>query len=151
MKLLITLFITAFSITAFAVTGQPWLTDFTLAKKEAAIHHKLILVNFSGSDWCGPCIRMKNEIFKAEAFEKYADDNLVLINADFPRAKKNQLSKDQIKKNELLAEKYNKDGKFPLTVLIDSEGKVLKKWEGFPNETSVKFIGEINSIVHASK
>lgn len=131
--------------------GQPWLTDYNQAKVNAASTHKLILISFSGSDWCGPCIRMKNEIFSKENFEAYADDHLVLVRADFPRAKKNQLSKDQVKMNELLAEKYNKGGKFPLTVLVNSEGKVLKEWDGYPNETPSKFVDEISSIVSASK
>ncbi len=131
--------------------GPTWFTDYTQAKTEAASSHKLVLINFSGSDWCGPCIRMKREIFGTETFEKYASDNLVLVHADFPRAKKNQLSKEQIKKNELLADKYDKEGKFPLTVLIDAQGKVLKEWEGLPNETPEKFINEISTIVNASK
>lgn len=137
--------------TAFVFAGPIWLTDYTQAKAEAASSHKLVLINFSGSDWCGPCIRMKKEIFGTETFEKYANDHLVLVRADFPRSKKNQLSKEQVKKNELLAEKYNKDGKFPLTVLVNAQGKVLKEWDGFPNETPAKFINEINSIVNASK
>lgn len=133
------------------LAGPKWHTDYNEAKTEADSTHKLVLINFSGSDWCGPCIRMKREIFDTEAFEKYSGDNLVLVRADFPRSKKNQLSKEQVKRNELLAEKYNKDGKFPLTVLVNTQGKVLKTWEGFPNETPVRFISEISSIINASK
>ncbi len=146
MKLLLISF-----VSAFFFVGPTWFTDYTQAKTEAVSSHKLVLINFSGSDWCGPCIRMKNEIFSTEAFEKYAGDNLILVRADFPRSKKNQLSKEQIQKNELLAEKYNKDGKFPLTVLVNAQGKVLKEWEGFPNETPARFINEISTIVNASK
>lgn len=140
-----------FLMSTFLFTGQTWLTDYNQAKKEASTAHKLILISFSGSDWCGPCIRMKKEIFGSESFNKYAEDNLVLVNADFPRAKKNQLDKDQTRKNEALAEKYNKDGKFPLTVLVNTDGKVLKEWEGYPNEAPAKFITEITPYVNASR
>jgi len=56
-----------------------WRTDFEKAKTEAKSEHKLILLNFSGSDWCGPCIRLKKDIFDSETFMKYADENLVLV------------------------------------------------------------------------
>ena len=72
-----------------SITG--WETDFENAKKKAEKEHKLILLNFSGSDWCGPCIRLKKEIFQSNSFINYADSNLVLVNADFPRNKKNKL------------------------------------------------------------
>ncbi|GGI25370.1 hypothetical protein GCM10008119_17320 [Pedobacter mendelii] len=124
--------------------------DFSEAKKQAKDTHKQILINFSGSDWCGPCIRLRKEILESESFEKYADANLLLVRADFPRQKKNQLPKEQIKLNESLAELYNKDGKFPYTVLVDENGKVLKSWDGFPDETPEAFIKEIE-ILKASK
>src|ERR1700744_6576761 len=90
-----------------------WLGNFNEAKQEAAKSHRLILINFSGSDWCGPCIRERKEILETSTFEGYAADHLVLVRADFPRQKKNQLSKAQVKLNESLADKYNPDGKFP--------------------------------------
>jgi len=127
-----------------------WNTDFGKAKQEAAQSHKLIVLNFSGSDWCGPCIRMKKEIFESDAFQKYAEQNLILVRADFPRLKKNQLSKEQIKLNEDLADKYDPEGKFPLTVLLDETGKVVKEWEGCPDESPEKFVNEINAFAHAA-
>lgn len=130
--------------------AQPtWLTHFEEGKVKAASSNKLIVLNFSGSDWCGPCIRLKKEIFESEDFASYASDNLVLVNADFPRYKKNELSKQQVKENEGLAEKYNKAGKFPFTVLLDAKGKILKQWDGLPNETPQQFIQEIKAVNHA--
>lgn len=129
---------------------SPWLTDFEKAKVEAAQSHKHILINFSGSDWCVPCIRMEKEIFESGNFDSYASEYLVLVRADFPRLKKHQLSKEQIKKNELLAEVYNPEGKFPLTVLTDEKGKVLKQWEGYKDEPAKEFIFEMNSAMHVS-
>jgi len=108
----------------------------TAAKKE----NKLILLNFSGSDWCGPCIKMEKEIFAHAAFEEYAAKNLVLVNADFPRLKKNRLNEKQTALNEALADKYNKTGIFPLTLLLDANGKVLQKWEGVPAANATSFL-----------
>lgn len=125
------------------LAATTWISDISTAKTQAAEQHKLILVNFSGSDWCGPCIRMKSEIFGGEAFSNFAAQKLVLVNADFPRMQKNKLSKDQQKRNDALAEKYNSQGKFPYTLLLDQNGKVLKTWEGLPKETSAKFTIEL--------
>lgn len=137
--------------TTFNVNSPEWMTDFDKAKTEAAGSGKLILLNFSGSDWCIPCIRLHKEIFQTEAFEKYAEEHLILVNADFPRLKKNQLSKEQIKKNEKLADKYNAGGAFPLTLLLDADGKVLKQWNGFPKGSAEEFRGEINALIHDHK
>jgi thioredoxin-related protein len=123
-----------------------WMGNFSEAQKQAKATHKQILINFSGSDWCGPCIRLRKEILESERFEKYASANLLLVRADFPRQKKNQLPKEQVKLNESLAEVYNKDGKFPYTVLVDENGKVLKSWDGFPNETPEAFLKEIVEV-----
>jgi thioredoxin-related protein len=124
--------------------GEGWGNDFAEAQKTAKAENKLILLNFSGSDWCGPCIQLKKEVFESETFKTFAGPKLVLVRADFPRLKKNQLEKSQQAKNDLMAEKYNQDGKFPLTVLINADGKVLHKWEGFQPNIS-KFIQEIES------
>jgi thioredoxin-related protein len=135
-----------FFIAIFLTTGVTWSGDFSDAQKQAAQEHKLILINFSGSDWCGPCIRLRKEILESSTFESYASDHLVLVRADFPRQKKDQLSKEQVKLNEALADKYNPDGKFPYTLLVDENGKVLKDWDGFPNETSDQFVSQISAI-----
>lgn len=145
MKLLAIYFLLALS------PSVTWLGDFSQAKTEATQKHKLILINFSGSDWCGPCIRLRKEILESGAFVNYASDHLVLVRADFPRQKKNQLSKEQVKLNEALADKYNTEGKFPYTLLIDENGKILKDWDGFPNETPEQFIAQISSFEQNSK
>lgn len=131
--------------------GPEWLTDFNQATTEARNKHKLIVLNFSGSDWCIPCIRMHSDIFESKSFKKLAEENLVLVNADFPRLKKHTLSKEQVKKNEEIAEKYNPKGQFPLTLLINENGQVLKKWEGLPKESAADFTNEISAFLHGSK
>ena len=121
---------------SFLFSNVNWETDFNKAQHSAQSEHKYILVNFSGSDWCGPCIRMHKEIFDNNSFTQYAADHLVLVNADFPRLKKHELSKEQQKQNDKLADKYNKNGIFPLTVLLNADGKVLKEWQGLPPVSS---------------
>ena len=144
MKLLVILF------TFFLSSNVSWLGDFNDAKTQANTTHKLILVCFSGSDWCGPCIRERKEILESAAFESFAAEHLILVRADFPREKKNQLSKEQTKLNDALADKYNPDGKFPYTLLIDTNGKVLKDWDGFPNESPENFVVQIATFIHAT-
>ena len=142
MKLLVLFF------TLLLASDVTWSGDFDAAKTEASKSHKLILVNFSGSDWCGPCIRERKEILENPAFENYASDHLVLVRADFPRQKKNQLTPEQTKLNDALADKYNPDGKFHYTLLIDENGKVLKDWDGFPNESPEQFVAQIAAFIH---
>jgi thioredoxin-related protein len=127
--------------------GVNWLGNFDIAKTTAQKEHRLILINFSGSDWCGPCIRLRKEILESDTFEQYASTHLILVRADFPRQKKNQLSKEQVKLNDALADKYNADGKFPFTLLVDENGKVLQTWDGFPGVSPAQFVADINSYV----
>lgn len=102
--------------------------------------HKKILLYFSGSDWCGPCIKFKKNFIEQPEFVEFSTESLLLLNADFPRKKANQLSKEAIKENEMLAEKYNPKGLFPYVLLLDEEGNVIKKWESLPKESLTEFI-----------
>jgi thioredoxin-related protein len=129
----------------------PWQPNFETAKKIAKEKHEFILLNFSGSDWCGPCMRLRKEILDNEVFVKMADTTLVLVNADFPRNRKNQLDAETRKQNDALADKYNPDGKFPLTLLLDADGKVLKEWDGLPDESAMEFSDEVENVCYANK
>ena len=128
-----------------------WHYNLDEAKQIAKKEHRHILLNFSGSDWCGPCIRMHNEIFESEVFKKMADTELVLVNADFPRKKKNQLSQLQQGINNVMADQYNSQGKFPYTLLLDANGKVLKDWDGFPNQSPEDFTIEVRNRIYADR
>lgn len=128
-----------------------WHYNLEEAKQLAKKEHRHILLNFSGSDWCGPCIRMHKEMFETEVFKKMSDKDLVLLNADFPRMKKNQLSPKQQELNNAIADKYNAKGSFPFTVLLDENGKVLKEWDGFPKEKLDEFVEEIKNAIDADK
>ena len=107
-----------------AATGD-WLLNIEEAKQAAADKGAPILMVFSGSDWCRPCIQMKQEVWDSPAFQEYAREALVLLQLAFPARKKNQLSPEQTAHNEAMAEQYNSKGEFPTAVLIDAEGKEI--------------------------
>jgi thioredoxin-related protein len=107
------------------VNAQEWQTDFEKAKEIATKKNQKIILNFSGSDWCAPCIKLDREIWQSDEFKSYAKDNFVLLKADFPRRKNNKLSEEQQAKNNKLAETYNSNGHFPFVVVLDNNGNVL--------------------------
>jgi len=135
-------------ITFFVSNGrsQNWETNFDKAKEIASKENKPIILVFQGSDWCAPCIKLDHEVWSTEIFKKYAATHYVMLQADFPRKKKNTLSKEQTQANAKLFEKYNKNGVFPFVVILNNTGKVL-------GETSYKktgpeiYIKEINSFL----
>ena len=104
-----------------------WNTDLSNALQQAKTANKPVLAVFSGSDWCKPCIMLKQEVFDQPEFAQYAQDRLVLARFDFPRSKKNKLSASETRLNEQAAAQLNKEGAFPLVVLLSPEGKVLAK------------------------
>lgn len=124
-----------------------WHVNMQEAMEIAQKEHRYILLNFSGSDWCGPCILLRKEVLDAPAFTAFADTSLVLVNADFPRTKKHQLSKEQQQENDRLADRYDPQGKFPLTLLLNANGKVIEQWEGNPSLTPAEFSTRIRSAI----
>jgi thioredoxin-related protein len=131
--------------------GQTWHTNMEEAKELAHKEHRHVLLNFSGSDWCGPCMLLRKDILDQPAFMQLADSELVLINADFPRRKKNQLTSEQQRLNERLADQYNSHGQFPLTLLLTADGKVLKRWEGNPGISPELFSKQVQGAIDADK
>ncbi len=113
--------------TAKAEAPAGWLTDLGAAQAQAKATNRPILAVFSGSDWCKPCIMYEQEVFAKPEFTAYAKDKLVLAHFDFPRLKKNQPTAAQLKLNEAAAAQLNREGDFPLAVLIAPDGKVLAK------------------------
>lgn len=144
MKNIIALFITFLLGASSVWAGQEnWLTDFEKAKAEAAARKVPILIDFAGSDWCGWCIRLDNEVFSKPEFQAYAKDNLVLFLADFPNGKPQpEVVKTQ---NKALAEKYGVEG-FPSVLLLDSTGKVLGK-TGYQKGGPVDYVEHIKKLL----
>ena len=139
------LFILFFLSIANFVLSQGWQTNFEEAKKIATEQDKNVVIVFSGSDWCAPCIKLDKNIWQSEAFKKEAAAEWVLVKADFPRKKANELPKEQMEHNRKLAEKYNVEGSFPLVVVLDKNGKVLGKM-GFKNVSPEEYIKLIHAV-----
>ena len=97
-----------------------WTTDLPKAQAQAKQEHKLVMLDFTGSDWCGWCIKLNRDVFSKPEFSKYAKDNLVLVEVDFPRNKKQ--TAEQKKANAALAEKYKIQG-YPTIVVLNGDGK----------------------------
>jgi protein disulfide-isomerase len=120
-----------------------WETDFEVAKKRAKVEKKPMLLDFTGSDWCGWCIRLKKEVFTTPEFEKYAKDNLVLVEVDFPRAKK--LPKDEAEQNAKLQQEYKIEG-YPTIILLNSDGKKVAG-TGYLAGGPEKYIEHLKSLL----
>jgi thioredoxin-related protein len=142
MKLLTALLLAISSLVLISADKSP---DWEQAKRQARQENKLILLTFSGSDWCLPCIRMEKEVFEKDTFSHFANNNLVMVKADFPRQKKN-IDKENTAQNEALAEQYDKAGHFPFTVLLNADGKVLMAWDGYQGNKPEDFIRDIKAI-----
>jgi len=134
-----------FFISILNTTAQNWLTDINEAKQVASQNNQKIILVFQGSDWCAPCIKLDREIWSTNEFKTYADDNYVMLQADFPRKKKNSLSDAQQEKNNKLAETYNKNGYFPFVVILDDSGKILGEM-GYLKVSPDEYIAKINSF-----
>ena len=133
----------------FAVTAQAqlWEDSFNSALSKANTEDKPIVLVFSGSDWCGPCIRFKKKILDSEEFVGFASNNYVLYNADFPKKKKNTLSQEKLDANKGLAEKYNPKGHFPLVVVLDKNESILGKTGFDKRKSPEKYLDLFNGYV----
>ena len=127
------------------IQSQNLQSNFEQAKEIATKEGKNIVLVFSGSDWCAPCMKLEKNIWNSEEFKAEAQQNWIIYKADFPKKKANQLSEELTQQNKQLAEKYNKGGSFPLVVLLDSSGKVLGM-TGFKNSSPQEYINLIHSF-----
>jgi protein disulfide-isomerase len=128
--------------TSASSAKEGWLTDYKQAQAEAKANKKLVLLDFTGSDWCGWCIRLDREVFTRPEFQDYAKKNLVLLEVDFPRAK--ELSAAEQIQNKGLAQKFQIEG-FPTIVVLDGDGKVIGALGYTPGGPSA-FIAELEKL-----
>ncbi len=105
--------------------GEGWVTDFEAAKAQAAKEGKDLLIDFTGSDWCGWCIRLKKEVFVHDAFKEGVKDKFVLVELDFPRNKE-KIAPETLEQNKELGKKYAVRG-YPTILLTDAEGRPYAK------------------------
>ena len=124
-----------------------WLTDFEKAKKEAAKRDVPILADFTGSDWCGWCIKLKKEVFKKYDFKKFAKDNLVCVLVDFPKRKRQSNKLKQ--QNSKLAKKYGIRG-YPTVIILSPDGKLVGK-TGYRKDGVKKYVKYLTKMIYNHK
>lgn len=135
--------------TSFAFAGSKgWMTNWEEAKAKAKAENKPILINLTGSDWCGWCIKIEKEVFSTKEFQEFAAANVVLMEADFPRKK--ELPADLKKQNEALKKQYLNGG-YPTVYLLDAEGKKLSDDIGELKGGTAEYIKTITALIEKSK
>jgi len=134
-------------LVATTIQAQEWQDSFEGAVTKAKEEDKPIVLVFSGSDWCAPCIRLKKHILDSEEFMAYASENYVLFNADFPRKKQNQLPESKASVNKTLIEKYNPKGYFPLVLVLDKNEHVLGETGFVARTTPDNYLKKLNSFI----
>jgi protein disulfide-isomerase len=108
--------------------SEQWETNYKAALDQAAKQDKMVLLDFTGSDWCGWCIKLRKDTFSKPEFQKFAEEKLVLVELDFPRAKEQSVNLK--KQNQELAEKFGIEG-FPTLVLLDPKGTEVTRNVGY--------------------
>jgi thioredoxin-related protein len=133
---------------ASAHAESPWSTDYKKAQDQAKTSHKLLLLNFTGSDWCGYCFQLDRAILNRPEFKDYASKNLVLEEVDFPRRggpRWTAQSSELKKQNLQLAEQYQVEG-FPTLVVLNGDGKTVWRYEGYYPGGIAAFLAELDKV-----
>ena len=126
-----------------ARADQAWTTDYKQAQDEAKASHKLLLLDFTGSDWCGYCFQFDRAILSQPQFKDYANKNLILMEVDFPRRKAQTV--ETRKQNMELAQRYQVEG-FPTLVLLNGEGKTVWRYDGLFMGGVAAFLAELDKV-----
>jgi thioredoxin-related protein len=119
-----------------------WLSNFEAAKAQAKNEKKMLLMNFTGSDWCIWCKKLQSEVFTKPEFIDYANKNLVLLEVDFPNGKPQ--TDAQKKANEALSEKFGVEG-FPTLIVLNSDGKPIGKL-GYEEGGAKPFVARVEKL-----
>lgn len=120
-----------------------WLSDYKKAQQEAKATNKFLLLDFTGSDWCGWCIKFDREVLSQPQFKDYARDNLVVVELDFPRAK---AQTPELKKQNLdLARQYEVMG-FPTIVVLNADGQKLWQYDGYFPGGPAAFVAQLQKL-----
>lgn len=124
-----------------------WCNNLENAKVEAAKTGKCVMLYFSGSDWCKPCIQLTKNVIETQPFRDFADSVVIPLRVDFPRLKKHRLATEQQKYNEHLAQQYNPNGVFPYLVFIDEKGMV-KATSSYSAASPSQFIEHLQELLN---
>lgn len=140
MKKLMIGLLTCVALAQIGAAEADWLTDLAKAKETAKAEKKLVLIDFTGSDWCGWCIKFKKEVLSTQEFAEYAKKNLVLVELDFPQKIKQSAALKQA--NEKLKEQHKVAG-FPTFVVLNSAGNEVGRQEGYSPGGPKPFIAKL--------
>lgn len=128
---------------AAQASAAEWLTDLPKALDKAKAEKKMVLMDFTGSDWCPPCKALHKTVLTSPEFEKFANDNLILVEVDFPNEKPQT---EELKaSNKVLAKKYEIEG-YPTVIVLDAEGNQLSKKVGYSGQKAKAFIADLEKL-----
>jgi thioredoxin-related protein len=146
MKKLAIAFLACWAVAQADAAQLHWMTSLPKAQAKAKAEHKLVMMDFTGSDWCPYCIRLKKNVLSSPEFTKYAKEHLVLVEVDFPHRK--QQSAEVKQANQELAQKYGIGG-FPTIVILNSEGKKVTSVVGYDGSSPSAYIAQLKTEVKA--
>ncbi len=145
MKKFINLLFIFFLVSASS-NAQNWETNIDTALNKANTENKEIVLVFSGLDWCVPCVKMERNIWQSNEFISFATENLILLKADFPKNSNSKKNESQNIHNNMLKDKYNPKGLFPMVVLLDINGEEIGHTL-YKNVKPNKYIEILNKII----
>ena len=129
-----------------AYSADAWRTDLPKAQAQAQAEHKLVLLDFTGSDWCPACIRFGKEVLNSADFQKYAETNVVVVEVDFPQ---NKPQSEELKKaNAALQERFKVEG-FPTLIVLNAAGKEVGRQLGYEADGPKAFIAKLEKFKSA--
>lgn len=143
-KLLLTLLVSLTAVSLSMGAESLWMHDFEAAKAKAVKEGKPIFINFTGTDWCGWCIKLEKEVFTKKAFQEYAKENLVLVEVDFP--KKKEQTAELRAQNKKLDKEYGVEG-YPTLYLLDATGKKLTEDIGYREGGPEAYVEHLKSLL----
>ena len=129
-------------ISSAALAKSGWGEDYEKALAQAKTEKKMVLLDFTGSDWCPWCIKLDKEVFATKEFQSYAKDNLILVEVDFPQSKSQE--KKLKEQNEKLQSQFGIQG-YPTVVVLSAGGKKLGEL-GYEKGGPAAFISKLNAL-----
>lgn len=146
-QMLLLMGVVLLAVTTSTHAASHWETDFEHAQKLASESGKYMLLDFTGSDWCGWCIRLKDEVFSKKSFLAYAKEKLVLVQVDFPRKKAQ--SKELKEQNRALASKYGIRG-YPTIIILSPKGDFIQQ-TGYQAGGAEAYVEHLEELIAQSK
>ncbi|MCX6982126.1 MAG: thioredoxin family protein [Verrucomicrobia bacterium] len=143
MKALAFLLTLAFISSPLLAAEDTWLTDLPKALEQAKAQKKMVLIDFTGSDWCPPCKSLHKTVLTSVEFSKFAKDNLVLVELDFPKSKPQ--TPELKAANQELSKKYAIRG-YPTVIVLDADGKELFKKVGYGGTPAAEYVAELAKL-----